>query len=198
MTIAIYIDSDVFVSAEIKSEKNYKDSKKFINFILKNELKNVSFFTSGFTLLEVVSATRRRTKSKQRARSLAWQLARSWKDKIERIEVLTTRSWVKFLDKLIETSIELGTQTGDTIHAQIVMERQIDYLITWNKKHFKPLLKKKLKLQIVTPKEFLSDIQKIKKRANGEDSKQFQFYLDTNLLNKYLTQYRNILAHGKQ
>lgn len=171
MTIGIYIDANVLVSSEIKGEPQHKESKKFIDYILKNDFKDIKIFTSKFTLLEIASTMIRRTKNKDKAYSILYRLTRSWEKNISPLEPEKRRSWSKLLDELIETAIELRTKSGDTIHAQIVKDYEIDFLITWNKKDFKSLIKclkkRKIVLKVMTPTEILIELEKIKNKKTS-------------------------------
>jgi len=163
-TKKVYIDTNVFISAISRKEKQYSISKKFLNAIIKNNLQmQYDFFTSGFTLLELVTNIRRKTGSKDKARSLAWQLKQSWKDKILMLG-FKTESVPIFFDQLVETAIELGITTGDTIHSQLILDSKMDCLVTWNKKDFLNLRKKMKNLQIMTPTEFLLILEDMKRK----------------------------------
>jgi predicted nucleic acid-binding protein len=154
----VYIDTNVFISAISRKEEQYVISKKFLDTILRDDLQaEYNFFTSGFTLLELVTNVRRKTGSKDKARSLAWQLKQSWKDKIQMLG-FKTDSLPIFFDQLVETAIDLGITTGDTIHSQLILDSKMDFLVTWNKKHFSNLNKKMKELQIITPTEFMNII----------------------------------------
>lgn len=127
-----------------------------------------NFFTSGFTLLELVTNVRRKTGSKDKARSLAWQLTQSWKDKILMLG-FKTESMPIFFDQLVETAIELGITTGDTIHSKLILDSEMDCLVTWNKKDFINLRKIIKNIQIMTPTEFLFMLTETKKQTNIKD-----------------------------
>jgi len=83
MTVNIYIDSDVLVASEIPKEPNHKESKRFMEYVLKKKKSNnVKFFTSRFTLLEIASAIIRRTKNVDKAYSFIHRLTSTWKESI--------------------------------------------------------------------------------------------------------------------
>jgi len=179
----VYIDTNVFISAYSRDEKvQYTLSRKFLNEVIKGEKLQIrySFFTSGFTLLELVANIRRKTGSKDKTRSLAWQLKQSWKNKIAMIG-FKTKSVPKFFEELVETAIELGITTGDTIHSQLIMDTKMDYLITWNKKDFLKLRKKMKHLEIMTPPEFLKMVENMEKRERTGKFK--ELLLDKNDMN---------------
>jgi len=153
----VYIDSDVFVSYVRKTEKNHKNSKKFLDFIIKNNLKDVNFFTSRFTEVEVGSAIYRRTKRQDRARATLHKMTRSWANKIFPLPENPNKK-IKIdnlIIKLVETALKYGTRFGDSIHANDVESYDIDYLVTWNIKDFKKLEKKIKKLTVLEPVEIL-------------------------------------------
>jgi predicted nucleic acid-binding protein len=168
----VYIDTNVFISAISRKEEQYDISKKFLDTILKDDLQaEYNFFTSGFTLLELVTNVRRKTRSKDKARSLAWQLKQSWKDKIQMLG-FKTDSVPIFFDQLVETAIDLGITTGDIIHSQLMLDSKMDFLITWNKKDFLNLNKKMKKLQIMTPTEFLKILVNTKRKKQIDIDKE--------------------------
>lgn len=150
----VYIDTDVLIASKSRSETNHLKSKKFTDYVIGDKSSGYQFFASGYTLLEMVTNVRRKTGSKDKARSLAWQLTRSWKYRI-RMLGFKPKSIEDLFHELTETAIELGIPTGDTIHSQLIIDSKMDYLVTWNKKHFKPLRRKLRKLEIMNPEEFL-------------------------------------------
>ena len=82
MTI-IYIDSNIIIASEIRSEKHHKESKNFMAYVLDNKNPDIGFSTSIFTFLELASAMRRRTKNKDRAYSLLYKVRNLWKNSIK-------------------------------------------------------------------------------------------------------------------
>ncbi len=162
--INIYIDSDVIVSSENRKEINHKESKNFMKFVIKNKNQEISFFTSVFTFLELASAIIRRKKNKDKAYSLLYRIRNTWKDSINPLPPIPPKkltSFTRFIDTLIETSIKFYTPAGDTIHAHTVAGNEIDYLVTWNKKHFKRLEKKIATLKVVNPPEMLNILKEM-------------------------------------
>ncbi len=150
----IYIDSNVFVSYVKRDEgQNHKDSKSFLEFILRNNFEDVTFFTSRFTEVEVGSAVYRRSKQQNQARATLHRLTRAWANKIfplpenpsEKIKI------DNLIVKLVETALNYGTTFGDTIHANDVESYDVDYLVTWNLRDFKKLEKKIKKVKVLTP-----------------------------------------------
>jgi predicted nucleic acid-binding protein len=165
----VYIDTNVFISAISREEEQSPASKRFLKTIFESDSLEYSFFTSGFTLLEAVTNVRRKTRSKDKARSMAWQLKQSWKDKIQMLG-FKTDSVPIFFDQLVETAIEFGIKTGDTIHSQLILDSKMDFLITWNKKDFINLRKKMTHLKIMSPLEFLEMLAKIQKIIQSQSS----------------------------
>lgn len=154
----IYIDSDVIVSAEIAAECNHEASKDFMQHVLKNNNPDVTFCTSVFTFLELASAMIRRTNDEDKAYSLLYRSRNSWKKLVKPLPPLPPKDMTSFprlVDSLIETSIRFRTPSGDTIHAQTIAANEIDYLVTWNKKHFSHLSKHLGSLKVRTPAEAL-------------------------------------------
>ncbi|MEK6888812.1 MAG: hypothetical protein AABW80_01760 [Nanoarchaeota archaeon] len=169
----IAIDTDVIVASEIDNEPNHKDSKDFMEYILSNNLKEIYFFTSIFTFLELGSAMIRRTKDKDKAYSLLYQIRRSWKKiinplplSINKKQITVSKFSQDWIDELIETAIKFKTKSGDTIQTQAILENQIDCFITWNKRDFIGLENAIKGFKVFTPTEILSELNKInKKRA---------------------------------
>ena len=159
----VYIDSDVIVSAEIVAECNHGASKEFMEYVLKNDKSDITFCTSVFTFLELASAMMRRTNSEDKAYSLLYRSRNSWKKFVKPLPPLPPKdmtSVTRFVDSLIETSIRFHTPSGDTIHAQTIATHEIDYLVTWNKRHFSHLSKHLRSLKIRTPAEALDEFRR--------------------------------------
>ena len=169
----IAIDSDVFVASEIKTETNHKESKEFIEHIISNKLKNVFFFTSIFTFLELASAMIRRTNNKDKTYSLLYRITKSWKKTINPLPFSSSKKQISpntfskdLVDNLIETAIKFNTKSGDTIQSQAILENQIDCFITWNKKDFIILGKKIPNFKVLNPTEFLDKIANTQNHTN--------------------------------
>lgn len=75
----IAIDSDIIISSEIVNESFHTESKKFMEFVLGNKNKELTFFTSIFSFVELASAMNRRTKDSDKAYSLLYRITNSWK-----------------------------------------------------------------------------------------------------------------------
>ncbi|MEX2017603.1 MAG: hypothetical protein WD876_03970 [Candidatus Pacearchaeota archaeon] len=166
----ISIDSDVIISSEIETESNHKKSKEFMEHILTKKIKEIFFFTSIFTFLELGSAMMRRTKDKDKTYSLLYRISRSWKKIINPIPLSISKNKINpnifsrdLIDDLIETSIKFNTRTGDTIQIQAILDGQIDCFITWNKKDFRVLERIIPHFRVLTPGEFLIEIGKMEK-----------------------------------
>ncbi len=164
----IAIDSDVFVSSEIDTESNHKESKEFVEYILANKIKNIFFFTSIFTFLELACAMIRRTNNKDRAYSLLYRIGRSWKSVINPIPFFSSKKQItptsfsrNLIDDLIETAIKFNARAGDAIQTQAVLENQIDCFVTWNKKDFVALEKEIKDFRVLSPSEALQEIKKL-------------------------------------
>jgi predicted nucleic acid-binding protein len=186
--VNVYIDSDVIVASEIKEEKNHSESKKFMKYVLEHKNEHIIFFTSIFTFLELASSIIRRTRSKDKAYSLLYRIRNTWKDSINPLPPCSKRNtrFTKLVDMLIETSIKFKTPSGDTIHAQTVAENDIDYMITWNKKHFS-FMKRQIKdLEILNPTEFLEIIEE-----NFEENNKKGRLLYSRIFEKYLNETKN-------
>lgn len=161
--IKIYIDSNVFVSYVMSDEKEHKDSKEFIDYILNNNLlkKKIYIFTSRFTGVEVASAIFRRTKNEDKARALLYKIQKPWS---KRIYLLPKNPETKikidgFVSELIETALKFGTPFGDTIHANDLLKYEINYFVTWNVKHFSCMQNTIPVLKVKTPLEMLTDLK---------------------------------------
>lgn len=173
--ISAYIDSDVFVSSVRQKEQYHKESKEFIDFVVKEKIaSNIAFFTSRFTEVEIASAIFRQTRDKDRARATLHKLERPWKNKISLLPEKPSKkiNLDDLIIKLVETTLKYGTRFGDTVHANNVESYAIDYLVTWNKKDFLKLEKKIKKLKVLNPTEMLKGI-KNKKNGTRRDSRKF-------------------------
>ena len=171
----VYIDSNVIVSAEIESESNYDQSKAFMKVAqaVHSSYSDVEFFTSIFTFLELASAMIRRTSSEERVYSLLYRIRTSWKSWIKPVAPLAPKeltSFQRLVDSFIETAVKFGTPTADTIHAQTVRMYNFDFLVTWNKKDFKGMLKEMKKLEILTPYEMQKRLRYL---SRGRSEKSF-------------------------
>lgn len=160
--IVIYIDSDVIVASEMEDEPNHKESKNFMERVLNNENSDILFITSVFTFLELASAMIRRTNDEDKAYSLLYRIGKSWKDSIKPVPPILPKkltSFTRLVDSLVETAIKFHTPFGDTIHAQTAAWHEVDYLITWNKKHFSNMEKQVEGLKLLTPIEVLEELK---------------------------------------
>lgn len=159
----IYIDSNVFVSNICEDENNHRPSKEFIDFILNNKFSNdFVFLTSRFTEVEVASAIFRKTKNEEKARATLYKLERPWKEKFHLLPEKVNKkvNLDNLIIKLVETALRHGTSFGDSIHANDIESYNIDFLVTWNIKHFKNMVDKIKNLQVVTPTQMLNEIKK--------------------------------------
>lgn len=169
----VYIDSDVIVASEISTEENHRESKKFMKYVIENKDPKFTFFTSIFTFLELASSMIRRTRDKDKTYSLLYRVMRTWKGSINPLPPIHSKkltSFTRLVDSLIETSIKFRTRSGDTIHAQTVAQNDINYFITWNKKHFSHLGKKIKNFRVLTPSELLAKLETIKKEEKPLES----------------------------
>jgi len=166
--ILVCIDSNVIVSSKIRSENTHKESKRFMRHVLQNKDPTVLFTTSIFTFVELASAMIRRTKSKDKAYSLIYQVSKSWEKSINPLPVTYNLNLplTKIIDELVETSIKCRTNLGDTIQAQTICENDIDYFVTWNKSDFRYLKKRIKDLKILDPTEMLEELKSIRRPTN--------------------------------
>jgi predicted nucleic acid-binding protein len=149
----IYVDSNIFVDAEIPERKFHKESKKFLESVLSRH--DMRVYTSVYTLLEIASAITRQIGK----RNISWKYLYNVEMKYKEGQV----SWIyptrkdevfdfeRLVRALIETSIQYYTPSGDTIHAHTLIANRIRTLITRNKDHFQHLKGR----DILTPEEFL-------------------------------------------
>ncbi|MCJ7604904.1 MAG: hypothetical protein MUO19_02585, partial [Dehalococcoidales bacterium] len=141
----------------------HKDSKSFMDFIVNGQNTDCVFITSVFTFLELASAMIRRTKNEDKAYSLLYRISKSWKDSIKPVPPIPPKqltSFTRLIDRLVETAIKFHTPSGDTIHAQTAAWHEVDYFITWNKKHFLHMLTHIKDLKILTPIEALLEFRR--------------------------------------
>jgi len=160
--VNVYIDSDVIVSAEISSERNHEQSKKFMDLVLNIKVPEISYVTSVFTFLELASAMIRRTKNQDRTYSLLYRIQKPWRESIKPyppLEPAKNTSYTRLVNSLAETAIRFRTRSGDTIHAQTIALYKCDYLVTWNVRHFSLMTKKIRSLKIIRPPEMMSELK---------------------------------------
>lgn len=161
--IDIYIDSDVIVASEIEEEKNHTDSKRFMEYVLGNKSPSMTFYTSVFSFVELASAMIRRTSNSDKAYSLLYRIRNSWKKSIKPLPPIPAKlrtSFTGLVESLIETSIKYRTPSADTMHAQTIAGYEIDFLVTWNKKHFSYMESQIPNLKVLTPREMLEELAK--------------------------------------
>lgn len=159
----VYIDSNVIVASEIKEEENHIESKKFMEHVLGNRNPDITFSTSVFSFVELASAMIRRTSNSDRAYSLLYRIRNSWKKSIKPLPPIPAKhrtSFTGLVDTLIETSIKYRTPSADTIHAQTVAGYEVNYVVTWNKKHFSYMEQQIPNLTVLTPTEMLNELAK--------------------------------------
>jgi len=172
MELNVYIDSDVMVASEIKDEKNHTESKKFMDYVLKSKDKDIKFFTSIFTFLELASAMIRRTKNKDKAYSLLYRVRNSWKKFINPLPPMEKgTSFTTLVDNLIETTIKFKTPAGDTIHAHTFALNELNYFITWNTKHFKGMRRHLKQIKILTPTDVLKEFAILQNKQPSKKTK---------------------------
>jgi predicted nucleic acid-binding protein len=154
----IYVDSNIFVDAEVPERKHHQKSKEFLEQVLHRN--DIRVFTSIFTLLEIASAIRRQIGRRDVYRYL-YNIQRKYKEG-QVIWLPPTRKHIPFEDlirDLIETAIVNATPSGDTIHIHTMISHKIKTIITWDKHHFQEVRGKK---EVLTPEEFLSKLQLFK------------------------------------
>jgi len=159
----IYIDSDVIVASEIGDEENHAESEKFMEHVLGSKSLDVTFYTSVFSFVELASAMIRRTNNSDKAYSLLYRIRNSWKKSIKPLPPIPAKrraSFTSLVETLIETSIKYRTPSADTFHAQTIAGYEIDYVVTWNKKHFLYMEQQIPNLNILTPPEMLKVLSK--------------------------------------
>jgi predicted nucleic acid-binding protein len=149
----IYVDSNIFVDAEISNRPFHKESKKFLESVLHRH--DIRVCTSVYTLLEIASAITRQIGKRNIAYKYLYNVELKY-DKNQVSRLYPSRKdevfdFEKLVRALIETSIRYYTPSGDTIHAHTLIANRIRTLITRNKDHFKHLKGR----DILTPEEFM-------------------------------------------
>lgn len=165
MGVSVYIDADVIVSScEHLKKSNQKESIRFMELVLKDKNKEkFSFFTSQYTLLEIASAIGRRTKNKDLAYSELYKIIHPMGEYITILQPSKRKKidFKKYITQLIEISVKHSTPAGDTIHAQIIEDYEIDILVTWNIDHYKCFEENISRLKLMKPNSFLDKYNKI-------------------------------------
>ena len=152
-----------------------------MDFIIKDKGVRLEAYVSIFSFLELASAMVRRTKKKDKAYSLLYQINRSWRNCIKPIPPSPKiSSFQNLIDDLVESAINFRTTAGDTMQAHSFATLDIKYFITWNARDFKRM-GKKLKINILSPKEILDKISEdnIHKQKNNYVKKNSE----TNIIN---------------
>lgn len=152
----VYVDSNIFVDAELTQRDHHLESKHFLELMLLNP--NIKVCTSVYTLLEIASAITRQVGK----RNIAWKYLYNIEVKYKEGQVswlypareLRVSDFESLVRALIETSIKYYTPSGDTIHAHTLIFNRIRTMITRNKDHFQHLKDR----EILTPEEFLADL----------------------------------------
>lgn len=149
----IYVDSNIFVDAEIPARPCHKGSKRFLESVLaRNDLR---VCTSVYTLLEIASAFTRQLGKRNISYKFLYNVEMKYKEGQVSWMYPTRKDQVfdfeKLVRALIETTIQYYTPSGDTIHAHTLIANRIRMLITRNKDHFQHLKGR----DILTPEEFL-------------------------------------------
>jgi hypothetical protein len=155
----VYLDSDVIVASEIETEKNHVKSKEFMKQVTENKNQDFVFFTSVFTSLELASAMIRRTQNKDKAYSLLYKIAKTWKRSIKPLPPMPPKemtSFTRLVDDLIESTLSFNTPSGDTIHAHTAALWEMHFIVTWNKKHFMGLEEKLQGIKVLDPHEMFN------------------------------------------
>lgn len=153
----IYVDSNVFVDAEISERPFHEESKKFLESVLSRH--DIRVCTSVYTLLEIASAITRQIGKRYIAYKYLYNVELKY-DKSHVSRLYPSRKdevfdFEKLVQALIETSIQYYTPAGDTIHAHTLIANRIRTLITRNKDHFKHLKGR----DILTPEEFIQTMK---------------------------------------
>ena len=194
MSLNVYIDSDVMVASEIKGEQNHVESKKFMDYVLKTKDKDIEFFTSIFTFLELASAMIRRTKNKDKTYSLLYRVKNSWKKFINPLPPMESgTSFITLIDNLIETTIKFKTPAGDTVHAHTFALKELDYFITWNTKHFDGMRRNLKGIKILTPTDVLKEFENLKRKKPAKKTE----FLFKETLQKLMGE-RNKIVHSNK
>jgi len=154
----IYVDSNIFVDAEIPDRPFHKESKRFLETVLAR--RDIRVCTSVYTLLEIASAITRQIGKRYIAYKSLYNVEMKYSEShVSRLypsrkdEVF---DFEKLVRALIETSIQYYTPAGDTIHAHTLIANRIRTLVTRNKDHFLHLKGR----EILTPEEFLGSLEK--------------------------------------
>lgn len=155
----IYVDSNIFVDAEIDSEPHHKESKLFFDSILPRQ--DIRICTSVYTLLEIASAVTRQVGSRETPYRYLYNVQVkykegqvSWLPPLKKEDDMPSLNFEKFVRILIDVCIECHTPSGDTIHAQAMLEHGIKTIITRNGRDFKGLKD----IEVLTPEEFLAKL----------------------------------------
>jgi hypothetical protein len=81
-------------------------------------------------------------------------------------------SFTNLIDNLIETTIKFKTPAGDTIHAHTFAENDMNYLITWNTKHFNGMKGNIKGIRILTPTIILKELTKVEKQGVAKNKEE--------------------------
>jgi hypothetical protein len=132
-----------------------------MEYVLGKKSKDIIFYTSVFSFVELASAMIRRTNNIDKAYSLLYRIRNSWKKSITPLPPIPAKlrsSFTSLVETLIETSIKYRTPSADTIHAQTISGYEIDFFVTWNIKHFSYMEQHITSLRIMTPPDILETL----------------------------------------
>lgn len=184
MKMKVYIDANVFVSYKIPKEWDHKDAQNFIEYITKNKIKNVSYYTSEFALIEAVNTIIRKTKNEEMAESLLFEVNYMWHRKIRIIKSKNSQSSTIFMRNYKENKKFVKANTGDAIHIQEIIKNHINIVVTRNTKDFKKSKIGIKKLKVLTPDEALGVLstRKGKKNSTSNGSGKLIYIFHTDML----------------
>jgi predicted nucleic acid-binding protein len=154
---SLYIDSSVFISSLRKCENNHDNSKEFFKYVFANT-NEYSFFTSYFTMLEVVCALKRREKRNSIKLFNLWLKKHAINITFIYPEKKKNPTISELMISFLPTVKKFSIRAMDTIHAHTIINHKIKIVIS-NDKHFNSLKTKGI--EVLKPETFIKKLKKV-------------------------------------
>lgn len=158
-----YIDSNVFVQYAKKDHNLHNRSKKFIDLIINkySKCKELKFFASRFSGVEIASALRRKN-SRKDAEAFLFKKENMWKNVFLPLPPSPKEKFQidNFISELMEIALKFGTDSSDTIqtHAIDTYKEELDFVVTNDKDFVDRLGKKYRRIKVFYLKDDFTEL----------------------------------------
>jgi predicted nucleic acid-binding protein len=136
-TITFYLDSNIIIGYYIDYNKHPQ-----VKEVFQNQIENVQFLTSRWTLTEIIKVLIKEYKwTKDQTYKFIYKIStqrRIGKNEFKLIKVSPNNEY-DFDDFFLEIDnelLEIKSSLGDSIHARIMRNNEINHILTLNKKDF--------------------------------------------------------------